>query len=173
MFKNCLKCNKEFKKTPSNSKEYFLNKKKYCSKSCSSLAKIGRSVNKGRVYSEEQRRQMSERSKGQRHSPDTEFKKGNPGHWLGKKRGNMMDEQHPNYKGEKVSYSGLHKWVTDRLGKPRHCAYCQDDTKKGDRMYQWANISHSYKRELSDWIRLCAKCHKAYDMGKISLNNQF
>lgn len=33
----------------------------------------------------------------------------------------------------------------------------------------WANISRLYKRDLDDWMRLCAKCHKAYDMDKLML----
>lgn len=70
------------------------------------------------------------------------------------------------WKGNSVGYSGVHKWVYKQLGKPNHCAYCQSTTKK---YYHWANISHSYKRDLSDWIRLCVKCHSAYDWGKIKL----
>jgi len=27
-------------------------------------------------------------------------------------------------------------------------------------MIHWHNISGEYKRDVSDWIRLCAKCHK-------------
>ena len=71
-----------------------------------------------------------------------------------------------NWKGDKVGYSGLHAWVRKELGKPNHCAYCQTTTAK---KYEWANISHSYKRELSDWIRLCVSCHRLYDNGKIKL----
>ncbi len=28
---------------------------------------------------------------------------------------------------------------------------------------QWANKSHTYKRELTDWFALCGTCHKKYD----------
>jgi len=31
----------------------------------------------------------------------------------------------------------------------------------------WANLSGQYKRDISDWVELCAKCHKNFDMGKI------
>lgn len=82
--------------------------------------------------------------------------------------GTRMEEKNHKWKGNAVGYFALHSWVNRRLGKPSICAYCQDDS-KGARNYQWANISRAYKRELSDWIRLCAKCHKAYDMGKIEL----
>ena|SRR3990167_5050758 len=54
-------------------------------------------------------------------------------------------------------YRGLHNWVERELGKPSLCAICGDDYR---RMYHWANISGEYKRELSDWRRLCVPCHK-------------
>ena len=72
------------------------------------------------------------------------------------------------WKGDKISYSGLHNWVRRLLGKPRHCAYCGSEN-KSEQSYHWANLSRSYKRELSDWVRLCGKCHKAFDMGRISI----
>jgi len=36
-------------------------------------------------------------------------------------------------------------------------------------MIQWANKDHKYKRDISDWMRLCAKCHTHYD---IKFNNK-
>ena len=68
--------------------------------------------------------------------------------------------------GDKVGYVGLHMWVYKHLGQPSYCAYCQSIDKK---MYHWANISHCYRRDLSDWVRLCSSCHKLYDNGKIQL----
>lgn len=72
------------------------------------------------------------------------------------------NEKHHNWKGNAVGYGGLHDWITRKRGKPSFCEHC----KKSDlrtRCYQWANKSHEYKRDLSDWIRLCGKCHKKYD----------
>jgi len=77
-------------------------------------------------------------------------------------------EKNHKWKGERVSYSGLHHWIVRKLGRPDRCAVCDDDGQP-HRSYHWANISKTYKRDLSDWIRLCVKCHKAYDMGKINL----
>ena len=83
--------------------------------------------------------------KGQRLSPKTEFKKGNiPWNW----------------KGDNVGYKCLHDWVKKRLGKPQCCDFCLTTIK---RKYEWANKSGNYKRELSDWIRLCTPCHRKYD----------
>ena len=96
------------------------------------------------------------------------FKKGHGFIGGGAKDGQLANEKNPMWKGEKVSYTGLHIWVTKNLGKPRYCTNCQDATKP-DRSYHWANISHAYKRDLSDWIRLCSSCHKKYDLGDIKL----
>ena len=35
--------------------------------------------------------------------------------------------------------------------------------KGGKKMYHWANISKSYKRNRNDWLRLCVPCHMKYD----------
>lgn len=133
--------------------------------------------------------------KGFRPSLKTEFKKGSVSYWRGKKlsrehkkklseahreffvnggihsrKGKKFPElcgiNHPLWKGDKVGYEALHTWVARHLGKPKHCAFCQTIKAK---KFEWANISRTYKRDLSDWIRLCTKCHRLYDYGKIKL----
>ena len=74
----------------------------------------------------------------------------------------FSEENHYNWKGNKVSYVGLHMWVYKHLGKPDRCEHCNKSGLKS-RFIQWANKSGEYKRELSDWVRLCVKCHIAYD----------
>lgn len=76
--------------------------------------------------------------------------------------GRFMGTEHPTWKGDKVSYRGLHQWVERKLGKPKKCEHCKN-TKLKHRQYNWANKSRNYKRLINDWIRLCMKCHKAYD----------
>lgn len=66
------------------------------------------------------------------------------------------------YKGERVGYRGLHRWVVSRLGKAAKCEHCGKQ-KTTPKSIHWANISKKYKRELTDWIPLCPKCHKKYD----------
>lgn len=77
---------------------------------------------------------------------------------------------HPNWKGDAVGYGGLHRWVTKNLGRPQFCEECKKtsvpkNTKEYGkiRYFQWANISGKYKRELSDWKRLCIPCHGKFD----------
>lgn len=68
--------------------------------------------------------------------------------------------KNPNLK-ENPSYRSLHSWVDRHLGKPKLCSLCgQNDITK---RYHWANIGHTYKRVKTDWIRVCVKCHKAFD----------
>lgn len=63
---------------------------------------------------------------------------------------------------------GLHAWVKKNLGTPKRCEQCGRDNLTGKRIH-WANISHEYRRDLSDWIRLCAPCHSHYDRGNLIL----
>ena len=65
------------------------------------------------------------------------------------------------WKGENVSYSGLHRWVIRNLGHPYWCTRCFSMQN-----VEWANISRQYKRDLNDWIQLCHKCHFKYDQGE-------
>lgn len=82
-------------------------------------------------------------------------------HWTyGKKRLEIRSEKHWNWKGNNVGMVSLHNWVKRRLGKPNKCEFC--GTTKNKR-YEWANKSHLYKRDLTDWIRLCHSCHRIYD----------
>lgn len=69
-------------------------------------------------------------------------------------------EDSPLWKGDKVGRVALHQWVQRNLGKPRKCSYC--GTTKANK-YDWANKTQLYKRDLSDWLRLCRQCHIRYD----------
>ena len=62
-----------------------------------------------------------------------------------------------NWKGDNVGYGGLHAWVRRKLGTPQNCARCGTTTAK---RYEWANISGEYRRDITDWIRLCTSCHR-------------
>ena len=71
------------------------------------------------------------------------------------------DEKIGTWKGDTVGYRALHDWVRVRRGKPKVCEFCGSQ----DRM-EWANKSHEYKRDISDWLELCHKCHMKYDSGE-------
>jgi hypothetical protein len=65
-----------------------------------------------------------------------------------------------NWKGNEVSYAGIHNWLYRELGSPKTCWFC-GNTKAIK--YDWANVSGRYKRELKDWVRLCRSCHQHMD----------
>lgn len=72
-----------------------------------------------------------------------------------------IGENAHNWAGDKVQYHGLHDWVRRKLGTPSKCEHC--GIEEEGRMYHWANKSQQYKRDLSDWLRLCVPCHAKYD----------
>lgn len=130
---------------------------KYCSRKCSQLN------NKTKI------------KKGQRLSPETEFKNGlepwNKGIPCsdetkkkvslankGKTHPDNQGEKNPNWKGDEIGYQGLHSWVHKILGKATKCEYCGSME-----IVDWANKSQEYKRDINDWLELCRKCHFEYD----------
>jgi len=72
-------------------------------------------------------------------------------------------ENNYNWKGEKVSKRNFHKWVENHKGKPMQCEVCGTITAS---RYDWSNKDHKYTRNLEDYIRMCRKCHFAYDKQK-------
>lgn len=66
----------------------------------------------------------------------------------------------PNWKGDKISYSGIHTYIKRKFGIPQFCEHCGSTTEK---RYEWANISKKYLRDRADWLRLCKSCHIMYD----------
>jgi len=70
-------------------------------------------------------------------------------------------ENNPRW-SDNISYRGIHHWISRCLGKPKKCVNCKN-TELSHRQYHWANISGKYKREISDWQRMCASCHKYFD----------
>lgn len=70
---------------------------------------------------------------------------------------------HPAWKGSAVGYRALHRWVELYLGKPDKCNSCGQTGLSGKKIH-WSNKSGEYRRDLGDWQRLCAKCHREYDL---------
>lgn len=70
----------------------------------------------------------------------------------------VSEGQGNRWKGDNVGYGGLHHWVKKHLGKSNKCSYCFSNEN-----VEWANKSHKYKRDLTDWMQLCRSCHHVYD----------
>src|SRR3990167_1843494 len=87
-------------------------------------------------------------------------------------KGYKMGENSYGWKGENVSYVGLHQWLYRELGQSDTCKFCGQTGLKGKKIH-WANKSGKYKRELTDWIRLCMSCHWKYDRISEKRNRNF
>lgn len=138
----CEVCNNSRYKKPSLIKKH---KHHYCSQECRVKA-----LNTDRVPWNKGTKGVCKPnsgsiSKGQRLSPDTEFKP------TGVK-----------YSGTLNQYKALHHWVNSNLGNAKVCEHCKSTSKN---VYHWANKSGQYKKELNDWLRLCVRCHYKYDRG--------
>lgn len=58
-----------------------------------------------------------------------------------------------------TNYARLHKWIQRKLGRPSLCVFCG----RTDGKFEWSNISGKYFEDITDWQRLCIKCHRNYD----------
>ncbi len=67
------------------------------------------------------------------------------------------------WKGENVGRTALHNWVRRRKSKPEFCDNC-----KKKKPFDLANISGKYKRDISDYLWLCRRCHMKSD-GRLKL----
>ena len=70
-----------------------------------------------------------------------------------------MADMNPMWKGDRVSYNGLHGWVRTHLPKPEFCQDCGVVHTYLD----LTNISGKYLRDLTDWKYLCRRCHMVSD----------
>ena len=104
---------------------------------------------RGIKHSLETRQKMSATRTGQR--------------WSSAKRASMekaivRGPDHPDWKGDNISYSTLHQWVNRALRKTGACTVCG-----ALRITQWANLSGHYRRDLSDFAEMCVPCHLRHD----------
>jgi hypothetical protein len=72
----------------------------------------------------------------------------------------LIGEKNKSWKGNKAGYFAIHCWIRRRLGSPSVCDVCGCNDK---RKYEWANISGEYKRDISDYKRMCTSCHRKHD----------
>ena len=122
------------------------------------LTHKGNTYRLGKTLTEEAKRKISEAHKGKRLSKETKRKIGD----------SHRGEKSHLWKGENVGYRGLHYWVRSLLGTPDTCEFCGKNGLSGRKIH-WANKSGEYKHNITDWLRLCVKCHKAYDRNKLAI----
>mgnify|MGYP001580422507 CR=1 FL=1 len=136
---------------------------KYCSRECFKKSKIGKASTRKNFHpsketKEKLKKSMLEQYKtGKRISP---FKDRHITPWnKGKKYPEYSNKNNGNWKGEKVSYSGIHNWLAINYIKHTECDFC----KIGGIRIVWANKTGKYLREREDWLCLCYKCHNRMD----------
>src|SRR4030095_3985210 len=103
----------------------------------------------GTLIPPETREKMRLAALGRKFSPEAVEKRSGPRSW--------------NWKGDDVSYSGLHRWVRRNFGLPRLCQVCGTTEAK---RYDWASRRRIYSRDRSEWLRLCRRCHNRRDHPK-------
>lgn len=145
----CKTCEKTFEARPS---DFNKGSVEYCSREC--LRPMYAELFRGNKYREGKK----------------PWNKGLVGVATGKKgpRPHMRGAKNLNWKGANATYSSVHAWVRRYLGRPDTCTHCRTSGLDGRKIH-WANISQKYYRNLDDWVRLCAKCHGAYDSGKLTM----
>ncbi len=77
---------------------------------------------------------------------------------------NLRGDRNPGWKGDKVSYKGIHQWMGIHYGyaKDSPCEFCCGNS--GSKKMNWANLDGKYTRDRKTWAILCKKCHVKYDM---------
>lgn len=115
---------------------------------CSTTSGFNFMPHKGYKQTEEHKKKLSNLNRGKTLSEEHKQK--------------ICGENNGNWIGNNIGYDGLHKWVVRWLGNPDTCEHCKESGFLG-RKIQWANKSHEYKRDISDWLRLCVRCHQKYD----------
>ena len=66
------------------------------------------------------------------------------------------------WKGDKAGYSAKHLWIRRNYGNAKYCCKCHSTTAK---RFEWANISGTHLRDISDYMPLCPSCHRKMDYG--------
>ena len=90
-----------------------------------------------------------------------------------------VGETHYRWKGENAGYSSKHKWIVRKYGRAskcqnKDCIYPRKNKKgtilNSPKKITWANLSETYKRDISNYIQLCVSCHSKFDLGLIEIN---
>lgn len=61
---------------------------------------------------------------------------------------------HAGWKGDEVSYGGLHQWLRRNFPKTGACVDCGREGRT-----EWASLDGSYRRVREAWVELCRSCH--------------
>lgn len=74
-------------------------------------------------------------------------------------------DQHHNWGGDEVGYSGAHRWLTDKHPKSGRCETCG---REGKTEYAFLHHPQKHTRSRVDYRELCVRCHNRLDGGGVS-----
>ena len=63
-------------------------------------------------------------------------------------------------------YVRVHDWIKRQLGKASLCKNCEVRKSYSTNIH-WANISGNYKYDIDDWMQLCPRCHRNFDVNGV------
>lgn len=91
-------------------------------------------------------------------------KHGDPGVVLksGPKPGTTAGELSPHWKGAAAGLDAQHKRISAVRGTPKSCEHC--GTTDPAKHYHWAFNNTGDRFNIWDYIRLCAGCHREFDI---------
>lgn len=137
---------------------FFGQNNKFCSNDCKAKSMTGKKLTK------EHRKKLSEAKRGyvpeHLHTPEMKAKAASK-RVIPKPR---YQNEHHAWKGDNAGYVAIHQEIRRIKGTPSVCEFCGTRAAK---KYEWANVDHLYSRDPDDYIRLCTKCHRNYDMGNL------
>lgn len=73
-----------------------------------------------------------------------------------------VGERSPQWKGVDVGLDAQHKRIKVVRGTPSRCDHCE--TTDSSAYYHWAFNNTGDRLNIYDYLRLCATCHRAYDI---------
>lgn len=77
----------------------------------------------------------------------------------------LKNEKAPNWQGDRVGKSQIHKWLDANYGKSRICE--GENCRKNSNFYEWSlKKGEEYKKDRRCFLRLCRSCHRRYDWDK-------
>ena len=105
--------------------------------------------------------------KGKKHSEETKIKMSennwNKGKHLSEITKEKMSlsakgERNHQWKGDDISFKGLHNWLLANKEKIGICSDCGKETRT-----DWSSNNHEYTRDFNEYIERCRSCHMRYD----------
>lgn len=143
---------------------------------------VNSGLNKGKKFTDEQKKRLSEIAKKKGFGKWMKGKvgvnkgkvfskkwrenlskahKGQTSWCKGKQNPKLYGKKNHNWKGDSAGKVSIHLWVRRHKGKPQECKLCGRTVK--ETIIDYANIDHKYRRNLNDYTPLCRKCHRKYD----------